>query len=235
MYRWLPLVAFGLLPLHAWASVALQTVSSARMVRAARNELDVCLGGDKADAEVTVIGKPEDIKVLGGTLSIKAKRPEGRWPRARVGMPVDVIVNGEVVRSTTVWFALSVHRDVPSYASDAAIGTVASSLQFAMHDVDVAAVQGAMVTDPHQLEGTRLRHAVIAGSPVVLEDFERIPDVDRQQRVDVLASYGVIRLETKGTSIGRGNTGDTVRVLVDGGESPVRARITKKGVVQVVD
>jgi flagella basal body P-ring formation protein FlgA len=140
-----------------------------------------------------------------------------------------------VVRSATVWFAVSVHRDVPGYAADAAMGSVASALTFTPHDADVAMLQSAVVTDPSQLKGMRLRHAVLAGSPVLLEDFERIPDVDRQQRVDVTASYGVITLQAKGTAIGRGNAGDTVLVLVDGAEAPVHARVTDKGVVQVVD
>lgn len=235
MRRLLPSVLLFALPLYASASPMLQTVASARIVDIARSELDACLGDDKASAQVQIVGKPEDVQILSGTLAIKARKPEGRWPRARVGMPVDISVNGEVVRSATVWFAVSIHHDVPGYAADAAMGTAASALKFTPHDADVAALQGGIVTDPHQLDGMRLRHAVLAGSPVLLEDFEHVPDVDRQQRVDVTASYGVIKLETKGTAIGRGNTGDTVLVLVDGAEEPVHARITDKGVVQVVD
>jgi flagellar basal body P-ring formation protein FlgA len=235
MRRLLPAVLLLAFSMHASASPALQTIASARIVDIARAELNVCLGDDKAAAQVDVVGKPEDVQVLSGTLAIKARKPEGRWPRARVGMPVDISVNGQIVRSATVWFAVSVHRDIPGYAADAAMGTASSALKFIQHDADVAMLQSPVVTDPSQLNGMRLRHAVLAGSPVLLEDFERIPDVDRQQRVDVTASYGVIKLETKGTAIGRGNTGDTVLVLVDGAETPVHARVTDKGVVQVVD
>jgi flagella basal body P-ring formation protein FlgA len=235
MRRPLPAVLLLALPLYASASPMLQTVASVRIVDIARGELDACLGDDKAVAQVDVVGKPEDVQVLSGAIAIKARKPEGRWPRARVGMPVDISVNGQLVRSATVWFAVSVHRDVPGYAADAAMGTAAPALKFALHDEDVAMLQSAVVTDPSQLAGMRLRHPVLAGSPVLIEDFERIPDVDRQQRVDVMATYGVITLQTKGTAINRGNAGDTVLVLVDGAETPVHARITDKGVVQVVD
>ncbi|GGA15685.1 flagellar basal body P-ring formation chaperone FlgA [Dyella caseinilytica] len=235
MRRLLPAVLLLVFSLYASASPTLQTIASARIVDIARAELDACLGDDKAVAQVDVVGKPEDVQVLSGGLVIKARKPEGRWPRARVGMPVDISVNGQVVRSATVWFAVSVHHDIPGYAADAAMGTVASTLKFTPHDADIAMLQSAVVTDPSQINGMRLRHAVLAGSPVLLEDFERIPDVDRQQRVDVMASYGVIKLQAKGTAIGRGNTGDTVLVLVDGAETPVHARVTDKGVVQVVD
>ena len=236
MRRLLPATVLLALNLPAAASSpSLQTVPAARIVEAAQAQMDVCLGSDKATAQLAVVGKPEDVQVLAGKLAIKATRPEGRWPRSRVSVPVEISVNGAVVRSATVWFAVSVPRDVSTYAADASLGTTASALKFVSHDGDIAALQGNLVTDPHQLDGMRLRHAVVAGSPVVLEDFERIPDVDRQQRVQVLESYGVIKLETKGTAIGHGNAGDIVQVQVDGAEAPVRARITDKGVVQVVD
>ncbi|GAB2576548.1 flagellar basal body P-ring formation protein FlgA [Dyella jejuensis] len=235
MDRLLAIILLAALPVCASALPSLQTVASIRIVDVARAELNACLGNDNGAAQVEVVGKPEDVQVLAGVLAIKARKPEGRWPRARVGMPVEISVNGEVVRSATVWFAVSVHHDVQVYKADAALGTVASSLKFIAHDADVAAMQGQRVSDPHQLDDMRLRHAVLAGSPVLLEDFEHIPDVDRQQRVEVSAKYGVITLQTKGTAIGRGNAGDTVLVLVDGAETPVHARITNKGVVQVVD
>ncbi|WP_284320500.1 flagellar basal body P-ring formation chaperone FlgA [Dyella acidisoli] len=221
--------------MSATGSPSLQTVPAVRIVDAAQTEIDACLGNDKTSAQVTVVGKPEDVQVLAGVLALKARKPEGRWPRARVGVPVDVVVNGQVMRSTTVWFAISVQHEVPTYAADAPIGAVAAGMKFVPHDADIAGLQGDIVNDPHQLDGMRLRHAVLASSPVVLEDFERIPDVDRQQRVSVLASYGVIKLQAKGTAIGRGNVGDTVLVQVDGAEAPVHARVTSQGVLQVVD
>ncbi|GLQ86489.1 flagellar basal body P-ring formation chaperone FlgA [Dyella flagellata] len=235
MRKLLPTVFFLAMNGAALASPPLQTVAAVRIVDVAQAELDACLGSDKSAAQVAVVGRPEDVQVLAGKLALKARKPEGRWPRARVSVPVDVVVNDAVVRSTTVWFAVSVQHDVSTYASDAALGTAASTLKFALHGADIAAMQGTLVSDPHQLDGMRLRHAVLAGSSVVLEDFERIPDVDRQQRVDVTESYGVIRLQAKGTAIGRGNAGDTVLVQIDGAEAPVRARITDRGVVQVVD
>ncbi len=42
-------------------------------------------------------------------------------------------------------------------------------------------------------------------------------------------------MQTKGTSASTGNIDDLVSVLVDGAEAPVRARVTDKGVVDVVE
>jgi flagellar basal body P-ring formation protein FlgA len=222
-------------PLVAQAANAPQHVDAARVVAVARASLDQQLGGDSANAQVAVVGTPEDLVVVPGQVALQARHTVGRWPRARVSVPVDIYVDGKVVRSATVWFALSVHRNVLSYVDDSAQGALASTLKLGQQDVDVAALPASPAADPHELEGKRLRRGVVAGQPVMPEDFERIPDVDRRSRVDVVASFGSIRMQTKGTSAGVGNVGDTVSVLVDGAETPVRARVTEKGVVDVVE
>lgn len=223
------------LPFAAAASNAPQRVDAARVVAAARAALDRQLAGDSAHAHVAVVGTPEDIMVMPGRLALKARHSAGRWPRARVSVPVDISVDGKVVRSATVWFALSVQRHVLGYASDAAAGTLPASLKFVPQDADVAALQSPTVADPRDLDGKRLRHSVLAGAPVMADDFEKIPDVDRRGRVDVIASFGLVRMQAKGISASAGNVGDTVSVLVDGAEAPVRALVTAKGVVDVVE
>lgn len=227
-------IACLLLASPAWGGVATQRVDAARIVAAARAVLDRQLGNDSATAEVTVIGTPEDIQVGAGTVALQARPAQGRWPRSRVGIAVDVSVDGKVTRAATVWFALGVHRTVLSYADDALADTLASSLKFGQQDVDVAALAEAPVSDPRQLDGRRLRHPVLAGAPVLAGDFERVPDVDRKGRVEVNVVLGSIHMQTKGTSSSVGNVGDLVTVLVDGAEAPVRARVTEKGVVDVV-
>jgi flagella basal body P-ring formation protein FlgA len=235
MLKRLPAWMLVAVSLQAWATAPVfQSVGAARIVAAARTQIDAQLAGDRAAAVVTVLGAPEDVVVVPGKVTLKAHALTGRWPRARVGVPVDVSVNDRVVRSATVWFALSVHRSVLTYSADAAIGTSATSLKLAPQDIDVAAVQGELPQGPHDMDGLRLRRPVLAGSIVVREDFEPMPDVDRQQRVQVMVALGAIHLQARGTSNGKGNAGDIVPVLVDGAEAPVHARITDKGVVEVV-
>jgi flagella basal body P-ring formation protein FlgA len=231
-----PLAMFLLaLPFVVTAANAPQRVDAARVVAVARAALDKQLAGDSAHAQVAVVGTPEDIMVMPGQLALQARHSAGRWPRARVSVPVDISVDGKVVRSATVWFSLSVQRNVLGYASDAAAGALPASLKFVPQDTDVAALQASTVADPHDLDGKRLRHSVQAGAPVMADDFEKVPDVDRRGRVQVIASFGSVRMQTKGISAGAGNVGDTVSVLVDGAEAPVRARITARGVVDVVE
>jgi flagellar basal body P-ring formation protein FlgA len=213
---------------------ASQRVAAARIVAAARAQVDARLGSEVAAAKVSVVGTPADFSVPAGAVGLAIRPLTGRWPRARIGVPVDVVVGGRVARSATVWFALEVRREVLSYAADASMGATAESLKLVSCDVDIAAARGEPVRDPHQVDGMRLRHAVLAGSVARVEDFERVPDVDRQQRVHVELALGAIHMQAQGTAIAPGNTGDVVAVLVDDAESPVRARVIDKGEVEVV-
>lgn len=218
-----------------WATArAPERITAARIVAAARAQIDARLDSERGAAQVTVVGTPEDVMVPKGTVTLGLRPLAGRWPRARVGVPVEISVDGQVVRSATVWFAIDLHRQVLGYAVDAPIGASAASLKLVPCDVDVAAVQGAIVREQHDLQGMRLRHAVLAGSVAVREDFERMPDVDRQGRVQVLVALGSIHMQAHGTAMARGYIGDTISVLVDNAEAPVQARVTDRGVVEIV-
>lgn len=225
-----------LLSLPAQAAPAMparQRIGAVRIVAAARAQVDARLGADAAKAQVSVVGAPEDVTVPPGKVRLDAGPLAGRWPRARVGVPVSIAIDGRVVRTATVWFALSVHRDALAYAADAAAGTPATALSVVPRDADVARISGELVGNPARLAGLRLRHAVLAGTAATMDDFERIPDVDRQQRVRVLVTTGTVRLQTMGTALGPGDMGHVLSVQVDGAQSPVRAQVTGKGVVSV--
>jgi len=231
--RYVLLVLAALLSAPLLAGSAVQAVAASRLVGAAQDVLreHLAAGGE---VSITTIGTPEEVRVPMGEVSLQVHPISGRWPRPRVGVPVDVLVDGRVVRSATVWFALSVHSKVLTYGDDEPIGVQAQQLRIHAAEVDVATLQETPVDGPSALDGMRLRKPVQEGSAVLLSDFEKIPDVDRQEKVRVLASYGAIRLATRGVANEKGNAGDVVPVLINGADEPVRARVTEKGVVEVV-
>lgn len=235
MRRQLALLLLGLTVLVEATTAERQTLAPAQVIGAARVALDSKLGGDRSDAAVTVIGQPGDIVLPAGQVAVKAGTISGPWPRSRVGVPVSVYLNGHVVRAATVWFAIGLHRDVLCYATDASSGASGDKLTTASTEVDVAMVHGTLVKDATDLRGKRLRRSVVEGAPVVEEDFEAIPEVDRQQRIEVRVAYHGIRLMTHGLSTRMGYAGDIVPVQVDGAVALVRARVIGKGEVQVVE
>lgn len=212
-------------PLHT------QTITTARLVEAARKMLPA-VGPDLA-VTASVLGRPEDATVPVGTVRLKAHPIAGRWPRARVAVSVSVFVNEHAVRSETIWFAVQALRPAWVYAEDAPAGTAMSKLKLHKSTVDVAKAEGQLVDAAIALTGDRLKRGVHAGWPVLKGDFEPIPDVDKQSQVTVHVRYGSIRMETLGRALNVGDVGDVVPVLVEGAASPVFARVTGKGVVDI--
>lgn len=215
---------------HA-SPVHTQTVTTARLVEAARKALPA------ADAGLTittrVLGTPPDTTVPAGSVRLQTHPVAGRWPRARVAVPVVVLVNGKPVRSETIWFAVSALGSAWVYAQAAPAGTTMGQLKVREAIVDIAKADGPPVAKLAVMTGDRLKRGVQAGWPLLEGDFEPVPDVDRQSQVIVHVSYGSVRMETLGKALATGEIGDVVPVLVEGAVAPVSAKVAGKGVVDI--
>lgn len=214
---------------HA-ATPHIQTVTAARLVEVACASLPAA-----GDSTITtrVMGAPLDATVPAGALRLHTPSVVGRWPRARVAVPVEILVNDQPVRAETVWFAVKALRSVWVYDQDTPAGEMAARLKVHKVAVDVAAANGTPVDELASLANDRLKRGVHAGWPLLEGDFEVIPDVDKQSRVIVHVRYGPIRMETMARALGTGDVGDVVSVLVDGAASPVQAKVAGKGVVDI--
>lgn len=211
-----------------------QHVPAQQIVDAARHVLEAQPGTSEDGVSLSVIGAPEDVAVRAGAIGLVPHSITGRWPRPRVGVPVDIRVGGHTARVATVWFAVSMPGQVNAFANAAPAGTHADQLRFDRGMSDLARLDGTPVDNPSALRGMRLRRGVRAGEAATMADFEPIPDVDRRQPVRVDVTMGAVHLHTHGVAQGAGGLGQVVPVLVDGADAPVKARIIDKGVVEVV-
>ncbi|MEI7037473.1 flagellar basal body P-ring formation chaperone FlgA [Fulvimonas yonginensis] len=231
--RFLVLLALSLLASTLSAHAAEQTVAAARVVDAARAVLQALPLGADTRLDVQVIGTPVDAVVPAGSLRIQATRPAGQWPRSRIAVPVRLLVAERPVRTETVWFAVKALQPLAVYTADTGQGTPAEAVQIRQAEVDIAQLHGKPVRTLSAMKGQRLRRAMLAGTPVLEEDFEPIPAVDARQQVTVLVRYGAVRMLTRGMALNAGEAGQMVAVLATGADSPVQARVTGKGVVEV--
>ena len=225
------LVAMGFAAITHATPPRAQTVKAARLVEAARQALPAA--GPRLTVTTRVLGASTDTTVPAGAVHLQTHPVVGRWPRARVAVPVAVLVDGRPVRSETIWFAVQALCPTWVYAQDAPAGTEMGKLKVRKATVDIASADGLPVDALASLTGDRLKRGVHAGWPLLEGDFEPIPDVDRQSQVIVHVRYGPIRMETLGRALDTGDVGDVVPVLVEGAASPVLAKVAGKGVVDI--
>jgi flagellar basal body P-ring formation protein FlgA len=204
------------------------------VVAAAQAAARARMGGAQDSAQLTVTGRPRALHLPKGERRYVARDVEGRWPRRRFTVGVDVFVDGHLARSVPVAFALSEVGNVLVYQVDLHAHASLETASLGTGQGDLARLRGTSLTDAAQVDGMRLRRGVRAGDAAVLEDFEAVPDIDSRQRVRIVASQGAIRLESGGLALRSGNRGDQVTVQVDGGDRPVLATVIDKGVAEVV-
>lgn len=187
----------------------------------------------EADSSARVLGVSgvRDQSLPMGRVTLDVGAIAGRWPRARAGVPVRVSVDGRVVRTVTAWVALGDVRSVLTYAEPASAKTPVDALRLVAGDVDMICCDGAVAASVDTLAGTRVRRQVRAGEPVLLSDFEPLPDVAERQQVAIEVVRGPVRLTTVGTALADGRIGQVIAVRPDASEHTVKARVTAKRMV----
>lgn len=187
----------------------------------------------EANSTARVLGVTgvRDQSLPAGRVTLKVGAIAGRWPRARAGVPVRLALDGRAVRTVTAWVELSDLRNVLTYAAPASAKAPMDTLRLATGDVDMLCCEGATVPSVDALAGMRVRRAVRAGEPVLLSDFEPMPDVVERQQIGIEVVRGPVRLSTVGTALADGRIGQVIAVRPDASEHTVKARVTAKHTV----
>jgi flagella basal body P-ring formation protein FlgA len=222
-------LTFLVVPLAFAAGSVAKAADTDAIVAAARASVEAALGGRYASVELTEAGRPA-VGAPDGTI-LRAMPVAGRFPRERFTVDVQFLRGGRVVGKASVGFALHAGVDGWVYARDAHGHEDAGSVAMERRTVDAA--RGTPVS-PDELSGMRLRRNVRAGQTVAMTDFERIPDVDNRQPVQLRAAFGEITVESAGLALRAGTRGDVVTVQVDGATAPVKATVVDRGVAELV-
>lgn len=95
-----------------------------------------------------------------------------------------------------------------------------------------ADIPGA-ISDVTLVVGQEARVTVYAGRPIRSSDFGPPALVDRNQTVALIYVAGGLQIVTEGRSMGRGGTGDIIRVMNLASRTLVSGTITETGAVRV--
>jgi len=228
----LPAIAMLLL---AGSSVAAdqQRVPAAQLVAAAQAALEAKAGDAHVAAQFASVGHVDDVALSEtGAFTLRAT-VQDPWLRARIGVPVQVVVGDKKVSSVVVWFAISAPTQARIYSAPYKRGTPGRSVDTRNGAVDLARTHGVSVSTFDAAAGVRLDRAVQAGEAVLPSDFEQVPDVQAQQSVRIDAISGVVRLSTTGRALVDGRIGQTITVLPAGASQPVHARVVSNQAVTI--
>lgn len=184
-------------------------------------------------ARVRLQGGLRDQTLPAGQASVRIGEIAGRWPRARVAVPVRLLVDGRTVRTLTMRAELSDEREVLAYAAAYAARHGAAGLRWAPAVVDMICCAGDPLAEGADLGGERLKRAVRAGQPVMSSDFEAMPEVAAHETVSIEVESGRIRLASSGVALRDGRIGDRIGVRASASGQTVQARVVAKQKVRI--
>ncbi len=184
------------------------------------------------DLELVVLGRP-GIPQTG--VQLRVGDIAGRWPRARVAVPVAHWKDGVLLRTQTVWVAVNWWRELDVYAQDHAAGTGATAVRHARVRFDFAGIDGEPISAGALDADLRLARPVRRGRPLVAADFEPMPAVRRGDEVHIEVVRGAIALRTRGRALADGWIGDPVKVVLGEGRAPVNTRVMSSRAVRLED
>lgn len=203
---------------------ATQTLPGDAIGAAVAQALQVRLQHDGSTATFAVASRIADQALPAGRAEVRVTGVAGPFPRARVGVPVWLWVDGRPVHPLTVWIAMHDERDVPVYVKAYAAKTPAADVQLRTGRVDMTCCAGALATEAAR-DGARLRAPVRAGMPVLAGDFETLPAVRANAPVQIDVTRGTVHLDVPGTALADGRIGESVAVRTEQGRQALRARV----------
>lgn len=202
-----------------------QLLAPAEISRAVVSGIRTRLATEGSAAKVEVVGRIRAQRLPVGKVKVELGEIGGRWPRERVGVPVQLRVDGQPVRSMTVWLELHDEREVPTYAISYPAHTAGSDIRTEPAVVDMICCPGLTVASASDLQGQRIARPVRAGTPVMVRDLEAVPDVLAQSEVAIVVRRGPVRIMTSGVALGDGEIGEVISVRPDHSRVAIRSRV----------
>lgn len=214
-------------------TVAVQTVRGEQIAACALSALVAKSG----DMEGTLEWKPAsvvaDSQVPEGQYELRVGEVHGEWPRRRIGVPVQLWVDGRLAQSRVVWFSGHWWREALVYTRNAKAGQGANVSMAVLQKIDSAGIEILASSDMSWSEGLRLKRSVKAGEPVARTDFENAPMVSRDEHVKVVVNIGEVHLLTSGVAGEEGAIDDVIKVLPHGAEHSVKATVVARNEVRI--
>lgn len=214
-------------------TAAVQIVPGERVVAHALAALVDRSAGMEGALEWKPVGIAPDSRVPQGDCELRVGQMHGAWPRRRIGVPVQLWVDGRLAQSRVVWFSGHWWREALVYAHDAKAGQDAHGSLTQLQKIDSAGIDIIASGDMGWSEGLRLKKSVRAGEPVRRADFEGVPMVARNDRVSVAVDVGGVHLMTTGVAGEEGSMDEVIRVLPQGAERSVQARVVARNEVKI--
>jgi flagellar basal body P-ring formation protein FlgA len=183
-----------------------------RISETAQTYLSARLGAEHEHFSIGLIEATASPLLPQAEVTLAPRLPAESALSKRMPVQVDMIIEGEIYHTVTVWFSVSAYAHVLTANQD--IPALAALQESAFnHDYrDIAALNGIAVVESAALEGMRLLKPLAQGSVLSAAVLEPLPAVIKGQKVAVYAYAGKVALRTTAIALSDGAVSQQIRV-----------------------
>lgn len=211
-----------------------QRVASDTLVDAAALELARFHGERYKSLELRPVGEVPPLQAPLGDVDLRARPLPADGVTRRVGVHVDVRVDGKHYRTVPVWFDGRAVQSVLTAKHPRRAGEPLRMADFDWTALDVATyASGPVPAEELMSERLRLRRPLSAGEPLLREHVEERPAVARNDNVKVAVSQGGIVIEASGIALADARIGEAVKIRNPDSNEQFAALVVAPGVVRI--
>ncbi|HTT78239.1 MAG TPA: flagellar basal body P-ring formation chaperone FlgA [Stellaceae bacterium] len=135
----------------------------------------------------------------------------------------------------TIYVPVQVHAWVDAVVAAANLGphTRLTAALLTRRRVDLFAAEGALVTDPAQVEGKLLQVGVMAGAPIVASFLENPVVIRTGQRVLLTLTDGGMVIRDSVIALENGRVGDTIPMRNPQSQKVIQATVAGDGTAEI--
>jgi flagella basal body P-ring formation protein FlgA len=229
LFHWVPVL------LLAAVSMALggTKIPAIELEQAVRQFLDGQREGNSGHPEVTFRSVPDNIEITASAYHLHVAGDSRTEWKGAIAVRVDIEADGRIVHRCMVSVLIRTYADV--LVAEKAIQRHAEPGPDDVRTLrlETTLIQRRVLIGSSSLEGLRSRQIIPRGSILYEDLFERIPMVQRGERVKVHVRSGAVMLYTEGIVQDDGDRGDLVTVELASRHDRIRGRIDGEKCVTV--
>ena len=210
---------------------ATRSLGGSELAKVAKDALREAWGDLGSQLEIVPVTPEPTISVPEGDIEISA-RPTGAQIGSMRAVLLTITVDGNAIRQLTLRYRLHLETDVAATTCSLSPRDAITPANWSVQCCDIAGLSGRPLK-PSEIEGSRMKRAVSAGTVLTTDNTEPIPLVVRRGRVLVIVRVGAITLTCEGVALQDGAAGDTIQVRNPSTNQTFQARVTDTGTAEI--
>lgn len=212
---------------------ASQNIPSVRIREAVEKAIQTRFNDPKVATQILSVDVPADLTVPVGAVDIRASIAAVRSLFEKFPVPVEVRIDGKIVKTFSAAAEVSVFAEVLVAANELAIDKKLVPGDATLQKIRLEKPLTSYLRDPSILRGVKMIKSVEAGKPLTADSFVATVVVRLGDTVRVEAYSGRIKIIAAGEANANGRIGDRIPVKNKQSGLVLQAEVVDEGVVRI--